>query len=80
MNDVPLGQPGLGEQMKSQPETPSDTAIPQRAMTDQHRKHLSMSMKKMWARRRGLSSEHRQKISASVVKWWAKRGQMPDKH
>ena len=76
INDVPLGQPGLVEQMKSQAESTSETAPPQRAMTDQHRSHLSQSMKKLWTRRRGLSSEHRRKISASVKKQWAERGRM----
>lgn len=54
-------------------ETASQTTLPHRQLTDQHRKSLSKSMKKMWARRGGLSNEHRQKISVSVVKWWAKR-------
>jgi hypothetical protein len=64
--------------MNSQAEPVSATARPKRQLTDQHRKTLSESMKKLWARRRGLSSEHRQKISVSVKESWAVLGQMPE--
>jgi len=76
MNDVPLGQPELAEQMKSEAEPASEAASPRRQMTDQHRRHLSRSIKMLWARRGGLSSEHRQKISASHKKRYAERRQM----
>ena len=70
-NVVPFVRPVLAAGTKS--EASSQSTNPLRKVTDQHRKSLSKSMKKMWARRGGLSSEHRQKISISVVKWWAKR-------
>jgi hypothetical protein len=35
-------------------------------MNDEHRKNLSESMKKWWARRGGLSMEQRQRLSISV--------------
>ncbi len=55
----------------------STTAVVQRSMTDQHRKHLSASMKHLWARRGGLSEEHRQRISHSVKSMWARKASMP---
>jgi hypothetical protein len=72
--------PGLTRHMNSQAETASDTTRPQRPMTAQHRRNLSRSMKKWWARRGGLSDETRQKISASVTERWAERGRMPHEH
>ena len=66
--------------MNSQTETASEIARPHRQMTDQHRKNLSRSMKKMWARRRRLLGKHRQKISGSVKERWAERERMPDEH
>jgi hypothetical protein len=57
-----------------------ETTRPHQQMTDQHRKHLSKSMKKAWAKQGGVSSETRQMISASVKKRWVERRQMPDKH
>jgi hypothetical protein len=79
-NAVPLGHPGLTGHMNSQAETASETARPKRQMTEQHRKNLSASLKKMWTRRGGLSSEHRKKISTSVKESWDVLGQMSEEH
>src|SRR5882724_10902500 len=74
MDDAPLDQTRLTDQVNLQAEPATATARPHRQMTDQHRRNLSKSIKKLWARRGGLSSEHRQKISASAKRLWAERG------
>jgi hypothetical protein len=77
-NAVPLGHPTLTAKENSQVETATDTEHPHRHMTDEHRRKLSASVKKMWAIRGGLSAEHRQKISVSVKERWTALGSMPD--
>jgi len=66
--------------MNSQTEIASETTRPHRPMSDEHRKRLSQSMKKLWARRGGMTSEHRQKISDAVKKRWAESEQMQEEY